>query len=88
MYLDSENNSIVVKEVFKASPAEKAGILPEDEIIKVAGKNVSGNDYAYVREMITAAKEKGVEVSVYRPSEETHYEFNLKVENCLSNSNL
>lgn len=81
MYLDSENNSIVVKEVFKASPAEKAGILPEDEIIKVAGKNVSGNDYAYVREMITAAKEKGVEVSVYRPSEETHYEFNLKVEN-------
>lgn len=81
MYLESENNSIVVKEVFKDSPAEKAGILPEDKIIKVAGKNVSGNDYAYVREMITATKEEGVAVSVYRPSKQKNYEFVLKVEN-------
>lgn len=81
MYLDSQNNSIVVKEVFKDSPAEQAGLLPEDKIVKVAGKNVSGNDYAYVREMITAHKEKGVDISVYRPSKQANYEFTLKVEN-------
>lgn len=81
MSVEPKDNSIVVKTVFNESPAQKAGIKPMDKIIKVAGKNVSGNDYSYVRELIGAAKEKSVSVCVYRPEDKKTYEFELKVEN-------
>lgn len=81
MSVEPKDNSIVVKAVFNESPAQKAGIKPNDKIIKVAGKSVAGNDYSYVRELIGSAKEKSVDVCVYRPEDNKTYEFELKVEN-------
>lgn len=77
MYLESEDNSIVIKEVFEGSPAETAGLLPNDKIIKVAGKNVSGNDYTVVTQLVAGEKDTDVALTVFRPSEQKTYEFSL-----------
>ncbi len=75
MYLESEDNSIVIKEVFEGSPAETAGLLPNDKIIKVAGKEVSGNDYKTVSSLIVGEKGTEVEMTVFRPSDKRTYDF-------------
>ena len=77
MYLETEDNSIVIKEVFEGSPAEEAGILPNDKIIKVAGKSVSGNDYSLVNQLVAGSKEENVSVSVYRASDDKVHDFEL-----------
>ncbi|MBP3886589.1 MAG: S41 family peptidase [Cellulosilyticum sp.] len=77
MYLETEDNSIVIKEVFKNSPAEKAGILVKDKIIKVSGKNVSGNDYSLVVQLLTSDKKEDVSITIYRTSENATYDFTL-----------
>ena len=80
MYVEIADNSIVVKEVFDGSPAQKAGILPEDKLIKVGGKTVSGNDYNLVTELITGVKEEEINVVVYRPKDEAIHEFTMTKE--------
>ena len=77
MYLEAEDNSIVIKEVFEDSPAEVAGLLPNDKIIKVAGKNVSGNDFTIVSSLVGGEKNTEVEMTVFRPSDKKTYEFTL-----------
>lgn len=77
MYLEAEDNSIVIKEVFEDSPAEVAGLLPNDKIIKVAGKNVSGNDFTIVSSLVGGEKDTEVEMTVFRPSDKKTYEFTL-----------
>ena len=81
MYLESEDNSIVIKEVFEGSPAEAAGLLPNDKIVKVAGKSVSGNDYAIVSELVAGEKDTDVVITVFRPSEQIIYDFSVTREN-------
>ncbi len=77
MYLETEDNSIVIKEVFEGSPAESAGLLPYDKIIKVAGKSVSGNDYTTVTELVAGKKDTDIALTIYRPSDNKTYEFSL-----------
>lgn len=77
MYLESEDNSIVIKEVFENSPAEVAGLLPNDKIIKIAGKSVSGNDYTHVTDLVVGQKDTEVALTIYRPSEDKTYEFSV-----------
>lgn len=77
MYLETEDNSIVIKEVFEGSPAESAGLLPYDKIIKVAGKSVSGNDYTTVVELVAGKKDTEIDLTIYRPSDNKTYEFSL-----------
>lgn len=77
MYLETEDNSIVIKEVFENSPAQKAGILANDKIIKVSGKSVSGNDYNLVVELLTKDKDDQVSLTVYRASENATYDIIL-----------
>lgn len=79
MTLESEDNSICVMKVFEGSPAEEAGIMPNDRIINVAGKNLSGSDYGIVSSLV-AGGEKGtyVSITVFRPSENKNYEFSVR----------
>lgn len=83
MDIEAEDNSIVIKEVFKDSPAQKAGILAHDKIIKVAGKNVSGNDYKLVLQLLTK-DQKDVSVTVYRASENATYDITLTKEQVIA----
>lgn len=77
MYLEAEDNSIVIKEVFEGSPAEAAGLLPNDKIIKVAGKNVSGNDFTNVSSLVGGEKDTEVGVTIFRPSDQKTHEFTV-----------
>ena len=77
MYLESEDNTIMIKEVFEGSPAEAAGLLSNDKIIKVAGNEVSGNDYNTVSNLIVGKKGTEVEITVFRPSDHKTYDFTV-----------
>lgn len=81
MYLEPEDNSIVVKEVFESSPAEAAGLMPNDKIIKIAGKSVSGNDFTIVSELVAGEKDTDVAITVFRPSKQKFYDFSVTREN-------
>lgn len=84
MSLQIEDNSICISQVFEGSPAEEAGLLPNDKIINVAGKNVSGNDFRTVPTLV-AGGERGtyVSVTVYRPSDNQNYEFSVRRDNII-----
>lgn len=82
MSLEQEHNSIVISKVFEGSPAEEAGLLPQDQIIKVEGKNVSGKEFEIIRELI-AGGEKGTyaSISIFRPSDNKIHELSVRREN-------
>lgn len=77
MTVDGLDNTISVTQVFKGSPAEAAGILPQDKIIKAAGKNVTGDDFEEVPKLIKGTPGTKVSVTIFRPSESKTYTFDL-----------
>ncbi len=77
MSVDQSDNTISVTQVFKGSPAEDAGILPKDKIIKAAGKSVTGDDFEEVPKLIKGTPGTKVSVSIFRPSENKVHTFDL-----------
>ena len=59
----------IIYEVFEDSPAYKAGIRKDDQIIKVAGEDLTGKDNAYVADKIKNSQGK-VEIILLRKGEE------------------
>ena len=51
-----EDNSIVVVAPVSGSPADKAGVLPDDRIIKVNGEDVTGKSLDEVVDMMKGEK--------------------------------
>ena len=84
MTLQIYDNSIEITEVFEGSPAEKAGMLPKDRIIKAAGKNVTGDDFETVPTLVKGKPGTTVDITIYRPSEDKNYEFTLERANVTS----
>jgi carboxyl-terminal processing protease len=60
MAFDEVNGSFLVREVYKDSPAEKAGISEGDRLVEIDGQALSGISSSEVVKMITG--EKGTEV--------------------------
>jgi len=60
--MESLNGYIHVNQVFSNSPAEEAGVLPQDYIIKVNGEDISGWTTTKAASLIKG--EKGTEVTV------------------------
>lgn len=81
MGIDVKDNSIVVADVFENSPAEKAGILAEDKIIKAAGKTVTAQDYELVPKLIKGEPGTKVGVTIYRSAEDRTYDLQITREN-------
>ena len=81
---------LTIIEPFKGSPAEKAGMLQGDKIIRVGDKDVTAiRDEDIIISMIKGPENTGVKVTVYRPSEGKPIEFDMvrkriKVENIRS----
>ncbi|MBS4960099.1 MAG: S41 family peptidase [Clostridiales bacterium] len=73
-----EDNSIVVVAPVSGSPADKAGVLPDDRIIKVNGEDVTGKSLDEVVDMMKGEKDTNVTVTFYRPSESRSFESVLK----------
>ncbi|MHC1749909.1 MAG: S41 family peptidase [Cellulosilyticaceae bacterium] len=81
MTIDSDENAIVTVEVFKGSPAEKAGMLPQDRIIKAAGKRLTDKDFDLAPTLIKGEPGTKVMVTVFRPSENKTYDLEITREN-------
>lgn len=81
MTIDQADNTILITEVFKGSPADKVGILSKDKIIKAAGKTLTGDDFELVPKLIKGAQGTKVSVTIFRQSENKMYDFELTRQN-------
>lgn len=75
---DPETKILTVIRVFKGSGAEDAGVLPEDKIIAVDGRELNGEDVSEVVTWIKGTPGTTVNVTFYRPS--TKEELELTIE--------
>ncbi|RAL24521.1 S41 family peptidase [Thermoflavimicrobium daqui] len=62
-----KNGRLTVISPIKGSPAEKAGLKPEDQIVKVNGQNVEGMDYQEAVNKIRGPKGTTVHLDIARP---------------------
>lgn len=69
MSQDNETGVITLVQVYKDSPAEKAGLKADDILYKVAGKEVTGKDLSKVVSKIKGKKGTQVELTVLRGEE-------------------
>lgn len=58
-------------------PAQKAGLMSNDIILKVDGKDVRGKGSYEVAEMIKGQAGTSVKLSIYRPKDDKELEFNI-----------
>jgi carboxyl-terminal processing protease len=63
--------------VFAGSPAEKAGLEPGDEIIKVDGVDMTGKSPADARDLLLGPAGSRVQLSVRRPGEPELLDFDI-----------
>ncbi len=78
---DTETNSIVIISLFEGYPGQKAGLLPGDRIVKVNGKDVSGEIMDEAISIIKGEPDTHVSISVFRPSDNTTKDYDLVREN-------
>lgn len=65
-----DNNKVKITKVFADTPAKKAGIKVGDYITKVNGESVEGKSLSDVVSLIKNAKNKEVEITITRDSQE------------------
>ena len=64
--LDTKNGSLIINSTIKGSPAEKAGLLPNDQILKVDDKDVTSENAEDVITQIRGAEGTSVKVTISR----------------------
>ncbi|MCY8908287.1 S41 family peptidase [Bacillus atrophaeus] len=75
-----EENKIIIVSPFKQSPAEKAGLKPNDEIISIDGEAMSGKDLNDAVLKIRGKKGSSVSIKIQRPGTKKQLSFNIKRE--------
>ncbi len=81
MTLDSVDNTIMIVDVFEGSPAQEVGMRPNDKLIKVAGKTVTGDDFSSLPNMVKGKIGSKVKITIYRPSEGKSYDLDVERRN-------
>ncbi len=76
--LTVKQGAIIVVSPLRDSPAEKAGLLPEDIILKVDGEPASGEDFLNVVKKIRGKKGSTVNILVFRTSTGEEKEIKIK----------
>lgn len=64
----------IVYSVFAGSPAEKAGIMKNDQIIKVNDEDMSNKDNAYIANLIKGYEKDNLTITVKRNDQELTFE--------------
>ena len=75
---NKETGVITVVRPFEGSPGAEAGILKDDILYKVAGKEVTGVDVTEVVTWIKGEEGSTVSIEVYRPSEDKYLTFEVE----------
>jgi len=75
--VENKGRFIVVTPM-KSSPAEKAGVKPYDEIVRVNGERMDGKSLNNLLSAIKGEKGTNVELTVFRETEDRHYELTMK----------
>jgi len=75
--MENKGHFIVVTPM-KSSPAEKAGVKPYDEIVRVNGQRVEGKSLSDLLTVIKGKKGTTVSLTVFRETEDRHLELNMK----------
>ncbi len=76
--LTMKDSHVVVVAPLKGSPAQKAGLLPEDIIIKVNGEEIGNETLTSVVQRIRGPKGTNVILTIERSNEEEPLEFTIK----------
>ncbi len=76
------NGRVVVSEPIKGSPAEKAGVLPNDIIVAVNGESVEGKSVDAVQAVVTGQEGTSVSVTFLRGEQRITFDIvRAKIEN-------
>ena len=75
--VEEPSDALVVDGAEEDSPAQKAGIRPQDIILEIDGKDVSRLDFYSIREMLTAEAGRRVVLRIRREERESNVEFVL-----------
>lgn len=71
------NGKYIIVAPIKASPAEKAGLQPYDEIIRVDGENIAGLSLQEVVKKIRGKQGTTLQLTIYRPDLNKHLEVEI-----------
>jgi carboxyl-terminal processing protease len=72
--LEERKGEIVVSAPIQGSPAERAGIRPDDVILAVDGKSVRGEDISEVVEKVKGPEDSTVRLTISREGERREYD--------------
>lgn len=74
----NENNQIEVVSPIKDTPADRAGIKSKDIVVKVNGKNYTGDEMKEAIKVIKGEKGSKVHLTIYRPSTKKTLEIDVE----------
>lgn len=74
----TSGGKFIVVAPIKDSPAFKAGLKPQDEIVRVDDKRVDGKTMAELIKLLGGEKGTSLKMTIYRPSEDRHVELHMK----------
>ncbi len=69
----SENNQIIIEEIYENYPADKAGFRPGDIIKRVGDKEADSKNYDDISVLMKGPPDTEVEMTIYRPTEKKEY---------------
>lgn len=78
--ITNAGGKFIVVAPLKDSPAYKAGIKPQDEIVRVNGEKIDGKSMSELVQMLSGEKGTSLKLTIYRSSEERHVELHMKRE--------
>ncbi|MDS9470346.1 S41 family peptidase [Sporosarcina pasteurii] len=71
------NGKFLIVAPLKSSPADKAGLRPYDEIIRIDGENIAGSSLQEVVKKIRGKQGTTLNMTIYRPEMNKHLEVSI-----------
>ncbi len=79
VYINTQDGFVTVVAPIRNTPAEKAGLLPKDRILKVDGNELSGDDASEASKMIRGKKGSSVTLTIMRIEDGKPKTFDVEV---------
>jgi carboxyl-terminal processing protease len=76
-YVDATGQYLTIQNPMPDSPAEKAGLIPGDEITQVDGKDMTGIDPSIVLQSVLGPAGTSVTLTIYRPDTKETFDVSI-----------